>query len=194
MKGQMSKNFKFSVISGRLKGKTIISPDLGITRPPLSRLRKAIFDYLMPYLDGSSYLDLFSGTGSYLFEAVSRGAEKAVGVELDRRLAGAINKQAGQFSIESQLRCICGDVFEQLELLEKENRKFDLIMIAPPLYKGLIDKTLNLLRQTSICKSESIILCQHDTSEKIDIGSGSYLSDQKRKYGNTTFTILRPEN
>ena len=85
--------FDFRVIAGELKGKKIVSPDLGITRPPLSRVRKAIFDYLTPYLDGAAYLDLFSGTGSYLFEAVSRGAKTGTGVEHDSRLADAINAQ-----------------------------------------------------------------------------------------------------
>jgi 16S rRNA G966 N2-methylase RsmD len=40
------KQFDFRVIAGELKGKKIVSPDLGITRPPLTRLRKAIFDFL----------------------------------------------------------------------------------------------------------------------------------------------------
>lgn len=192
MKKQISKEFKFSIIAGRLKGKTIIAPDLGITRPPLSRLRKAIFDFLAPYLNGSHYLDLFSGTGSYLFEAVSRGAERAVGIEFDGRLAKAINSQANKFDVQDKLYCVCGDVFNQLEVLEKEERKFDLIMIAPPQYKEMISKTLNLLHRTNLCKNDSIILCQHGTSETKDIGFEGFSLDQKRKYGNTTFTILRP--
>lgn len=194
MKKQKINYFQFSVISGRLKGKTIITPDLGITRPPLSRLRKAIFDYMMPFLEGSSFLDLFSGTGSYLFEAVSRGVDKAVGVERDKQLAEAINDQATQFGIQDQLSCVWADVFEQIELLEKENRKFDLIMIAPPQYQGLIDKTLKLLRRTSLYNDQSIVLCQRDTSEKIDLYPESFSLEQERKYGNTTFTILRPKN
>ena len=72
-------DLKFQVIAGQLKGRTITAPNLSVTRPPLTRVRRAIFDYLWPYLDDANYLDLFSGTGSYLFEAVSRGAANAVG-------------------------------------------------------------------------------------------------------------------
>ena len=78
MTERQTREFKFTIIAGEFKGRKITAPDLGVTRPPLSRLRKSIFDFLQPYLAGAAYLDLFSGTGSYLFEVVSRGVATAV--------------------------------------------------------------------------------------------------------------------
>jgi 16S rRNA (guanine966-N2)-methyltransferase len=184
------KQFDFRIIAGELKGKRIVSPDLDITRPPLSRVRKAIFDYLTPYLEGAVYLDLFSGTGSYLFEAVSRGAKSGTGVELDLRLADAINAQAIQFGVADRLNCVKGDVFKVIPALKRKGISFDLIMIAPPQYKGIIDKTLTLLSEHQLLAPEGQILCQHDTSETDDIVWAPWRTLQKRKYGNTTFTIL----
>ena len=116
-------DFSFQVIAGQLKGRTITAPNLGITRPPLSRVRRSIFDFLTPYLQDASYLDLFSGTGSYLFEAVSRGALKAVGVEKEAELAESINVQAQVFDIGDKLYCRCDDVFEALPHLKSSNEK-----------------------------------------------------------------------
>jgi 16S rRNA (guanine(966)-N(2))-methyltransferase RsmD len=190
-KGVKAREFTFAVISGTLKGKIITAPDLGITRPPLSRLRKAIFDFLNPYLQDARYLDLFSGTGSYLFEAVSRGAKKAVGVEIDKRLADAINLQARQFGLEQQLICLNQDVLKALAKMHTANERFDVILMAPPQYQGLIDATLTVLKSNPLSAPGGLIVCQHDTSETPKINFSNFEMTQQRKYGNTTFTILK---
>ncbi len=141
-KNQKRKILEFSVISGFLKGKKISAPDLGVTRPPLSRIRKSIFDFLNPYLVDAKYLDLFTGTGSYLFEAVSRGASSAVGVELEPELVKVINKQATELSISDKLKAVRANVFEYIKQPGNSGNKVDIIMIAPPQYKQMIDKTL----------------------------------------------------
>ncbi len=184
--------FNFKVVAGSLKGKIIKAPDLGITRPPLTRLRKSIFDFLKPYLPECRYLDLFCGTGSYLFEAVSRGASLARGVELEPRLADTINRQAEKLGVGDRLVCLCADVFDAIGQLEARQQGFDIVMIAPPQYKGLINLTLAELKQHPIVSPKGLILCQHDTSETKDIDYSEFDLVQQRKYGNTTFTVLRP--
>jgi 16S rRNA (guanine(966)-N(2))-methyltransferase RsmD len=183
--------FRFTIIAGSLKGKTITAPDLGVTRPPLTRLRRAIFDFLQPYLESARYLDLFSGTGSYLFEAVSRGAETATGVEIERRLADAINQQAAKLQVDDRLLCLCDDVFNAIPRFARQRKIFHIIMVAPPQYVGLIDQTLALLQSHNILARDGMIVCQHDTSETARINYAGFETAQRRKYGNTTFTILR---
>lgn len=190
MNKKTGRQHEFRIIAGELKGRLIKAPDLGITRPPLTRLRKAIFDFLNPYIENSSYLDLFSGTGSYLFEAVSRGAASAVGVEMETTLVDAINRQAVKYNVADRLTCLCGDVFEMIPKLCSQGRKFDVIMIAPPQYHHIIDRTLTILREHDIRNHEAIVLCQHDTSETKKIDFLDWKIQQRRKYGNTTFTIL----
>ncbi len=184
------RQFKFQVIAGQLKGRNITAPDLGITRPPMTRIRRSIFDFLNPYLDDTSYLDLFSGTGSYLFEAVSRGALKAVGIEKEPKLAESINRQAEKFELGDRLICRCDDVFEALPKLSKVGEKFNIVMIAPPQYKGIIDKTLEGLKLNLLLTQDALILCQHDTSEAGKINFLGFEIKEQRKYGNTTFSIL----
>ncbi|QSW37720.1 RsmD family RNA methyltransferase [Candidatus Vidania fulgoroideae] len=64
------------ILSGALKNKKI--PYCGkiklVVRPTLSLLRKALFGILGSNLVGTICLDLFCGTGSLGFEAISRGA------------------------------------------------------------------------------------------------------------------------
>lgn len=185
-----SKQFTFNIIAGSLKSRKLTAPDLGITRPPLSRLRKAIFDFLAPHLDSADYLDLFSGTGSYLFEAVSRGAATGTGVEINDQLTRSINAQAEKFGVSKQLICHNEDVFDSIKRLNNLGSSFDLIMLAPPQYQGFIDRTLEELQNSGLLRPDGMIICQHDSSETDRIDFGRFEVEQRRKYGNTTFTIL----
>jgi len=184
------KQFEFRVIAGSLKGKKIVAPDLGITRPPLTRLRKSIFDYLVPYLPEATYLDLYSGTGSYLFEAVSRGVVAAEGVEIEGRLADSINDQAEKYGVADRLVCICDDLFKTIPALAEADKLYDVVLMAPPQYRGMVSKTLKALADHPVTGPDSQIICQHDTSETDEIGFRGFKLLQRRKYGNTTFTIL----
>ncbi len=185
-----SSTIPYRVISGSLKGVRIVVPDLGVTRPPLTRLRRAISDFMQPYLPGAHFLDLFSGSGSYLFEVVSRGVASATGVEYESRLAHAINKEAMRLEIDERLHCLCDDVFDIIPQLYREGKRYDIIMAAPPQYKGYIDKTLTTLADFPLLAPDGMIICQHDTSETRRISFVPFTITQQRKYGNTTFTIL----
>lgn len=184
-------NFEFRVIAGNLKGKKLTAPNLGVTRPPLTRLRKSIFDFLTPYLPDARYLDLFSGTGSYLFEAVSRRASCAVGIDLEPKLVDVINEQAERYGVAARLRCEQGDVLTMLPELAGREAAFDIVMIAPPQYLGLIDKTLAVLLLTTLITDDSLVISQHDSSETNHLQLDGFEILQRRKYGNTTFTVCR---
>ncbi|MGX7582611.1 RsmD family RNA methyltransferase [Candidatus Vidania fulgoroideorum] len=64
------------ILSGNLKNRKI--PYSGsvrlVVRPTLSLIRKSVFSVLNAGLHGAICLDLFCGTGSLGFEAISRGA------------------------------------------------------------------------------------------------------------------------
>jgi 16S rRNA G966 N2-methylase RsmD len=55
-----------------------------------------------------------------------------------------------------------------------------------------LDRTLELFRHSPLFTPETIIICQHDTSELKVLLFDVLPIVQQRKYGHTTFTILRP--
>jgi 16S rRNA (guanine(966)-N(2))-methyltransferase RsmD len=191
MNQHRGQQIEYRIIAGQLKGKKIATPDLGVTRPPLTRLRRSIFDFLGAYLPGATYLDLYSGTGSYLFEAVSRGADRAVGIEQETALADAINGQAEKYAVSDSLTCLCEDVLKAVPGLSSRNERFDIIMMAPPQYHDLVNATLKILAEFPLSSDRGMIICQHDSSETDQIEGSGFEVLQRRKYGNTTFTILR---
>ena len=72
------------IIGGHLKGKKIYSPTDSFTRPLKDMVRESIFNIIehsrkeFVNLKNAKVLDLFSGTGSFGLECLSRGADKVI--------------------------------------------------------------------------------------------------------------------
>lgn len=76
------------IVGGSLKGRRLLGPAAGhALRPTADRARQALFDILAhggygaeggDVLAGAAVLDAFCGTGALAFEALSRGAARAV--------------------------------------------------------------------------------------------------------------------
>ncbi len=76
------------VIGGRFRGRSLSAPKGLNVRPTSDRAREGIFNILAhgidwPGFDGITVIDVFSGTGAYAIEALSRGAQHAVFIDTD---------------------------------------------------------------------------------------------------------------
>ena len=69
------------VIAGKARSLKLKTPDGLETRPTTDRIKETLFNMLQPYLPGSIFIDLFSGSGGIGIEALSRGAKHAYFVE-----------------------------------------------------------------------------------------------------------------
>lgn len=120
------------IIAGQYKNRKIITPKGDDTRPTSSRLRESLFNICQTYIEDADFLDLFAGSGSVGFEALSRGARHATFVENNREAVHCINKTIESLGIENQTDVRSGDVFAILERLTKHNKSFDIIYADPP--------------------------------------------------------------
>ena len=77
------------ITAGKFKGQKVQVPDENITRPTLSKVRMSIFNTLQAMLDfeGSSFLDMYAGSGIMGLEALSRGFSKVVAFEKHPKVA-----------------------------------------------------------------------------------------------------------
>jgi 16S rRNA (guanine966-N2)-methyltransferase len=120
------------IIGGDFRGRSIKVPDAE-TRPTSSRVREAIFssvEHAVSGLDDLRVLDLFSGSGAFGIESISRGAAEAVMIEKDLRAADTLHTNVANFGIKNG-RVIIADAF--IEVSQKSGRgKFDVVFIDPP--------------------------------------------------------------
>ena len=81
-----------SVIAGKYKGRKLYDlKDLPV-RPTQAKIRKSIFQILEPFA-GMEVLDLYAGVGTLGIEAMSRGANRVVFVEKNRRVFKVLKKK-----------------------------------------------------------------------------------------------------
>lgn len=75
------------------------------------RVREGLFDLLGTGVRGAVVLDLFAGTGALGFEAVSRGADRAIFTERHFPTADAIRRSALELGVADRCEVRPGDVF-----------------------------------------------------------------------------------
>ena len=73
------------ITGGEFCGRVLKVPSTDAVRPTQDRVRQALFNIIGCEIPGSSFLDLFAGSGAVGLEALSRGAESVAFVERDRR-------------------------------------------------------------------------------------------------------------
>ena len=131
------------IIGGDFRGRSIKVPDAE-TRPTSSRVREAIFssvEHAVSGLDDLRVLDLFSGSGAFGIESISRGATEAVLVEKDLRAADTLHSNVANFGIKNA-RVVIADAFS--DVAQKSSRgTFDVVFIDPPY--SIEDEQVNAL-------------------------------------------------
>lgn len=74
------------------------------------RVRETLFDLVGRAVEGATALDLFAGTGALGFEALSRGAARAVFVERHFPTVDALRRSARDLGIADRADVRAGDV------------------------------------------------------------------------------------
>ncbi len=120
------------IVGGRFRRATIKAPKGTDVRPTTDRVREAVFNVLhaRDALDGALVLDLFAGTGALGFEALSRGAKRAVFVEVASSVLRTTRENANTLGIEEACSFTTADVLHWLG--RPVRQPFDLIFADPP--------------------------------------------------------------
>jgi len=121
------------IIGGRLRGRRLPHLPGGPTRPMKDRVRATLFDLLGPLVKDAVAIDLFAGTGSLGFEALSRGCRRAVFAERHFPTAAALRRSAADLGIADVCEIRTGDVLawrRRLPALPADGRW--IVFVSPP--------------------------------------------------------------
>jgi 16S rRNA (guanine966-N2)-methyltransferase len=131
------------VIAGKAKGRKIKTVEGDTTRPITDRAKESLFNVLAGDVIDSNWWDLFAGTGAVGIEALSRGATSVRFSDMNKEPIEIIkfNVEHCGFAGQSEIRR--ADAFAYLAA--QPDRKFEYVYIAPPQYKEMWIKALELL-------------------------------------------------
>ncbi|MDC3132559.1 16S rRNA (guanine(966)-N(2))-methyltransferase RsmD [Opitutae bacterium] len=123
------------ITGGKARGITLKSANGKNTRPATDRTRESLFASLANSIEDVNCVDLFAGSGSYGFEALSRGAKSCLFIEHNRTAIKCIkhNVQTVVKSAELKLEAIQIKQSNLLEAHSASNQQcFDFIFLDPP--------------------------------------------------------------
>ncbi len=176
------------VISGDLKGKKISLPNDKETRPLRDLVKESIFNLIKHSnkfsltLEDSNILDLFSGTGSFGIECISRNARKVTFVENYNLALNILKKNIKSLNIGNKSVIVeenCFDFFESKKIIKE---KFNLIFIDPPYKENKINLIINQIKKRKILNENGILIIHRHKKDNIEISHKLKILDE-RNYG-----------
>jgi 16S rRNA (guanine966-N2)-methyltransferase len=159
---------KVRIIAGNLKNRPIKIPKGTETRPALVLVRRMVCDTLMGDIPEARVLDLFAGTGAFVFEMISRGAKNAVAVDIESEMTKAIENNAHTFGVEKQISVVNNDYLRAIDNFGKAGRKFDIIIVAPPFYGDYVNKAVVAVERQSLLDEKGILVAHYYKKDDVD--------------------------
>lgn len=174
------------IITGKYKGRHFDIPRNFKARPTTDFAKENIFNVLTGYMDfeGTTALDLFSGTGSISLELVSRGCSHVISVEMDRdhhKFIQECLKKIGEDAVVP----LRGDVFRFIKSCKQQ---FDFIFADPPYALKELAQIPNLIFEHNLLKPEGIFVFEHGSNYNF---SESPYFVEHRSYGSVNFSLFR---
>ena len=93
------------IIAGEFRRRTLLTNPGMTTRPIIDRAKVMLFDHIRSRMPGSRAIDIYAGTGSLGFEALSRGAASVVFCEKDHRAHELLVKNAEMLNVQKRVLC-----------------------------------------------------------------------------------------
>ena len=160
------------IISGKYKGKKLFIPQDKNTRPLKDLVKESIFNKIChskifkTNLENKNILDLFSGTGSFGIECLSRNVNKVTFVENNENAFHILSKNINKLKIGNKVNIMVKSVTDYLSTFSEKDNKFDLIFLDPPFKDQNIYDLFKLIKEKNLLKNKGlIILHRHKKSE-----------------------------
>jgi 16S rRNA (guanine966-N2)-methyltransferase len=173
------------IIAGTAKGRKLKLVPGDTTRPIMDRVKESLFNIIGRNIYDAVFLDLFAGTGSVGIEALSRGATKAVFIDLEPKAIKTIQENLAAAKLAENAVVRRADALKIAAQAPTE--KFHFVYIAPPQYKNLWLDVMKLFDENEswMRDTETQFIVQIDPSEETAVDFKHLQATDQRKYGNT---------
>tara|TARA_Y100000768_G_C23805264_1_gene599174 strand:- start:209 stop:769 length:561 start_codon:yes stop_codon:yes gene_type:complete len=176
------------IISGKYKGKKLFLPNDNNTRPLRDMVKESIFNLINHSnkididIQNSYILDLFSGSGSFGLECLSRGAFKVIFLENYQKAIEILKKNLNLIKYDNRFQIIKKDCFEFFESNKKFDGKFDIIFIDPPFRELRINNIIEKILEKKVLNKNGIMIVHRHKKDISEFTSKIEILEE-RKYG-----------
>ncbi len=176
------------IISGNFKGKKIFLPTDKNTRPLRDLVKESIFNLLEHSnkfklkIKNSNVLDLFSGSGSFGIECISRGANKVFFIENYLEALKILKKNVLNLNISEKYYILEKDCFKIFSFKKIINEKLDIIFMDPPYKEKKINYLIDRIKDEKILNKNGLIVIHRHKKDEIILSKKLNILEN-RKYG-----------
>ncbi len=177
------------IIAGRYKGRTIETVrDLSV-RPATDRVRETIYNILSHRmdLDGIRVLDLYAGSGSLGFEALSRGAAHVTFVEKSPSVIQHLRQNIHLLGCQQEAELV---EMDGVAFVAKQDAQYELVFADPPYGDASTADLPGLIFSNTLVARQGYLVIEH-SPEFTFSETPEYRIGPERQFGRTRVTFFR---
>ena len=181
------------IISGTSKNKKLYEPKDLLTRPLKDLTKESIFNIIIHSnkfsisLEGANILDLFSGTGSFGLECLSRMAKHVTFVENYKEVLPVLKRNIIELNYEKNSIIIERDINNSLNFKVIKDQ-FDIIFLDPPYKEKKLFAILENIFQSNLLRHNGIIIT-HRHKKEVDKYPAKFKIIEEKFYGVSKVTF-----
>ena len=184
------------VIAGQYRSRPLRSLRGMDIRPTSDRLRETLFNVLCAgkpaALAGTTWVDLYAGTGAVGIEALSRGAVSVYFVEASKAAAELIAENLRSLGIAGGFQIVKGEVGKALRQWDAAGAVADFAFLDPPYrLREEYARTLEALAGSNLLREPSVVIAEHE--KRFDPGQefGGLQRYRKLEQGDAALSFYR---
>ena len=178
---------KVRITSGEWKNRNLEVPDIDGLRPTSERVRETLFNWLMPSIHKSVCLDLFAGSGSLGFEALSRGARHCTFVEKSKLAFRQIKTTRTILNAMNSDAHNC-DAIDFLSSVHNHN--FNLVFLDPPFSDDYLISSIESIHEYQLVSRGGYIYIEFNKNNDLFDLPDNWSVIRKKIYGNVCFILI----
>ncbi len=180
------------LISGYLGGRILKTSEGKGYRPAMGKVREALFSMLESYginWRKTKVLDVYAGTGSLAFEAISRGAVKAHFIEIDKNAVDCLAYNIQNLGLQEQCQILKQDASKILS--REPSEAFNLIFVDPPYGEKRFLPTLKHILNNNWLEENAYFVAEIEAGLKFTTEFDGLELIADRSYGQTRILIWK---
>jgi len=180
------------ISGGESKGRSIKPPAHKGLRPTSDKVREALFSILADSVPEASFLELFAGTGAVGIEALSRGAARAVFVDLSVKASRLIRENLDTTGYRERAAVVTKDVPAFLKNDATVMGPFDIVFLDPPYHEEAGPKALAFLGEDAadgFLAEGSLVVYEYFKKHQTPGEVGRLVKKKDYFYGDTAVSV-----
>ncbi len=153
------------IIGGEMRSRLLRFPAIDGLRPTPNRVRETLFNWLRDDIEGAVCLDLFAGSGALGFEALSRGAARAILIEANAAACRALKENAKMLKMDNaQVRH--SSAWDWLHDSPEPPASINLVFLDPPFAGDLMPRACETLERSGLLARSALIYLESEIAPR----------------------------